>query len=58
MVESASEVGGRLVPGSTKTYAERTVRLPGPGAGWAAGAGPEPQARVVELPARQAADRA
>jgi integrase len=28
VVESASEVGGRLVLGSTKTYAERTVRLP------------------------------
>ena len=28
VVESASEVGGRLVFGSTKTYAERTVRLP------------------------------
>jgi integrase len=28
VVESASEVGGRLILGSTKTYAERTVRLP------------------------------
>ena len=28
VVESASEVGGRLVLGSTKTYAQRTVRLP------------------------------
>jgi integrase len=28
VVESASEVDGRLVLGSTKTYAERTVRLP------------------------------
>jgi integrase len=28
VVESATEVGGRLVFGSTKTYAERTVRLP------------------------------
>jgi integrase len=28
VVESASEVGGRLISGPTKTYAERTVRLP------------------------------
>jgi integrase len=28
VVESASEVGGRLIVGSTKTHAERTVRLP------------------------------
>jgi integrase len=28
VVESASEIGGRLVLGSTKTYAERTLRLP------------------------------
>jgi integrase len=28
VVESASEVGGHLVLGATKTYAERTVRLP------------------------------
>jgi integrase len=28
VVESATEVGGRLVLGSTKTHAERTVRLP------------------------------
>jgi integrase len=28
VVESATEVGDRLVLGSTKTYAERTVRLP------------------------------
>jgi integrase len=28
VVESASEVGGRLVLGSTKTYAERVVQLP------------------------------
>jgi integrase len=28
VVESASEVGGRLITGSTKTHAERTVRLP------------------------------
>jgi hypothetical protein len=28
VVESASEVGGRLIFGSTKTYADRTVRLP------------------------------
>jgi integrase len=28
VVESASEVGGHLVFGSTKTYAERTIRLP------------------------------
>jgi integrase len=28
VVESASEVGGRLISGPTKTHAERTVRLP------------------------------
>jgi integrase len=28
VVESASEVGGRLITGPTKTHAERTVRLP------------------------------
>jgi integrase len=28
VVESASEVGGRLLSGPTKTYTERTVRLP------------------------------
>jgi integrase len=28
VVEAASEVGGRLITGPTKTHAERTVRLP------------------------------
>jgi integrase len=28
VVESASEVGGRLISGPTKTHAERTIRLP------------------------------
>jgi hypothetical protein len=32
VVESASEVGGRLMLGSTKTYAERTVPEGDPGA--------------------------